>query len=206
MGTVEADPNIHPILHHNMRAHRCEGTVVHGVLANQPLFIDGASRKKCAMCVSTTTDDDKMASGIELPSITLAELTATAQLANPFDVLVADCEGCLPKLLEDMPELLTTTHTVMLEEDWIDGCAKRGDCADYDKMYGQLKLAGLREVEVISSYENGLRKLVWSKNRMPAHRGPACYVPPAKGEHEGSNAQYAKTISQVLAHIQDTEA
>merc|ERR1719378_1034782 len=98
------------------------------------------------------------------------------------------------------------THTVMLEEDWIDGCAKRGDCADYDKMYGQLKLAGLREVEVISSYENGLRKLVWSKNRMPAHRGPACYVPPVKGEHEGSNAQYAKTISQVLAHIQDTEA
>jgi hypothetical protein len=39
------------------------------------------------------------------------------QLSRPFTALVADCEGCLPTILEETPEILDTIQTILIEHD-----------------------------------------------------------------------------------------
>lgn len=39
------------------------------------------------------------------------------QLSRPFTALVADCEGCLPTILEETPEILDTIQIILIEHD-----------------------------------------------------------------------------------------
>lgn len=42
------------------------------------------------------------------------------QIAQPYNVLVADCEGALYYILQDFPELLNTIETIIVENDYRD--------------------------------------------------------------------------------------
>lgn len=63
-----------------------------------------------------------------------------------FDTLVADCEGCVAKIVRDFPAFVASLHTIILEADYGVGLQPQG-FADYNAMLGALLGMGFVVVE-----------------------------------------------------------
>lgn len=109
----------------NGRAHGCAYKVVHGALSRTPLRVpayDPGARKW--IFVRTSPD----ARGPRVPTVRTLPVVPTA--------LVADCEGCLGKVLDEFPEILAKLRFVYVEND--------GPSGVYASIRRHLEGAGLR--------------------------------------------------------------
>lgn len=112
---LEPVKDIFKVLLKNKRLHNCKFNAVCGTLSFDKL--------KIKSCDESSSISDQ---GEVTENFNLSELVNI--INKDFTVIFADCEGCLPNILIEFPELFVNLKKVILETD-------RPDLCDYDSMY-----------------------------------------------------------------------
>jgi len=113
--TVEPDAKVWGALKHNTATHNCDFHLLQGVLGTVPQTI---VRDGYGTFTKTSSDDNSMAT-------TFADVEKRFGLR--FDTLVVDCEGCMDRVLDENPGMLTNIQLIMLELDgWRQDWATHG--------------------------------------------------------------------------------
>lgn len=118
----EPDKTVIKCLIKNRKSHKSKFTIFNGIISEKPkkLYLNGF-----ATTALNTTKNDKN----KIPSWTLKEIMDIAKL--DFNVLVADCEGCLCDFFEENKNYLKNYKTIIFEKDYPDRC-------DYNNIHEQL--------------------------------------------------------------------
>jgi len=103
--TVEPDAKVWGALKHNTATHNCDFHLLQGVLGTVPQTIVGWGY---GTFTKTSSDSNSMAT-------TFADVEKRFGLR--FDTLVVDCEGCMDRVLDENPGMLTNIQLIMLELD-----------------------------------------------------------------------------------------
>lgn len=161
---VEPGINILPSLYSNLYRNNCLPEVFNGVISKTPLFFqeDGlSSRTRCEPCSSES---------IIVPNKTLSQIMDETGLK--FDTLIADCEGCFEKFIDENIDYLDKFKLISFEEDFHQDC-------DYEKIkrilvehkFVCIRPGGhsvwVRNVEVPQPspiVSNNKKKFLWNKN------------------------------------------
>ena len=106
---LECDQNSATMLTHNKALNNLEFFIEPSALSNRKLIMQGWN---------TIVSDVVLEGYVEVQTITLDQLTAKYNIA--FDTLVLDCEGAFYYILIDMPQILVSVKTVIMENDYHD--------------------------------------------------------------------------------------
>lgn len=116
---VEPDKNVFTQMFRNLIHHNCNPHVFNGVISKKPLFFQQNGT------ASLAREDKCSCDAYIVPNKSLEQLIYETGLK--FDTLVADCEGCLEKFIDENIEYLDKFKMITFEEDCHDYC-------DYDKI------------------------------------------------------------------------
>ena len=111
--SVEPDERVWNALEYNKKNNKCDFNIFKGVISER--------KKKLSKINDTdgygtvTIDSDDLTLEQSLNVISFTELEKKYNLK--FNVLVADCEGCLGELLKDNPHLYTQLKMIFYEKD-----------------------------------------------------------------------------------------
>ncbi len=125
---VEPDENVIPSLKSNLERHECSCEVL-------PQFISNTNKKIVYNGYSTIIENSDSKTSNQISYEEFKEL-----YPQSFNVLVADCEGCLYEFLESMGEDFNKLNKVIFEADQPDIC-------DYSKVKEKLTNAGFKETD-----------------------------------------------------------
>lgn len=156
---VEPDDDVIDSLRKNRDMHNCEFHILHGVISNSPVKLfktskdvemDQVVRNEKDYGASTVERNDIQLEGVSSKTYTLEEVTNMFNLK--FNVLVADCEGCLEKFYNENKDFFRDLRMITYEKDQSDVC-------DYNVIenalieYGFIrKIEGFHELWEKSSY------------------------------------------------------
>ncbi len=124
---IEPDENVLPALEKNKRLNNCDFTIC-------PKFISNKNKKIVYDGYGTRIED----SDNEINSQQISYATFKEMYPQTFNVLVADCEGCLGEFLENMGNDFNNLTKIIYEEDQPHMC-------DYEKIKDKLIAAGFVE-------------------------------------------------------------
>ncbi len=140
---VEPDDRVWNALEQNKIRNNCNFHIVKGIistkkksLANKDVYYNGYG--------AITVDDPNSS----IVSYTLKEVEEKYNLR--FNVLIADCEGCMEEFFDENYQLYTQLRIIIFEADYPERC-------NYSKIKENLKNNNFKEVE--SGHQN-----VWLKN------------------------------------------
>jgi len=122
---IEPDARVIPALLKNRDRHNSMFTVYQNIISNTPsqlIYADYATRVVCC-------HDDS--SNEAIPSIKLCDITHHHNISS-FTALVADCEGCLERFIDDHMHILPSLRMITYEQDF-------GETCDYKKIENILK-------------------------------------------------------------------
>lgn len=108
--SVEPDPSVHTALMKNIKNNNCNVNVIKGFI----------SRKKLDIKINGYGSRGKENKNSKLKSYTLEDVEEKFNLK--FNVLVADCEGCLETFLDENPKLIKNLNKIIFEYDRPDVC------------------------------------------------------------------------------------
>ena len=134
---VEPDENVWKVLDKNKKYNNATFKIVKGVISNHPLSLINRGYG------STTVKNDKS----KIPHYTLNEIKQKYNIK--FNVLVADCEGCLENFFEENPSFYKDLRMIIFEKDYPNNC-------NYKKIENNLKNNKFKCLE--SGHQN-----VWEK-------------------------------------------
>lgn len=128
---VEPDQLVWSALDQNLQSHDCQATVLKGVVGTQERHIVTPSGYGTRTALAQLT----------VPSTSF--VTLEAQLGQPFDAMLIDCEGCVETFLAENPTALDNIKVIMLEGDMgvysghmAPDCGDR--CVKYDELINSL--------------------------------------------------------------------
>jgi glycosyl transferase family 25 len=116
---VEPDRAVFKQMFCNILQNKCKPHVFNGVISKTPLFF------KQNGTASIAREDKCSCDAYIVPNKSLDQLISETGLK--FDTLVADCEGCLEKFIDENIKYLDTFKMITFEEDCHDYC-------DYEKI------------------------------------------------------------------------
>ncbi len=125
---VEPDSNVIPSLEKNKTANNCEFVIF-------PKFISNSNKKIIYDGYATRIEDSNDKSDSQMSYLEFKKI-----FPQQFNVLVADCEGCLFEFLEMMNDDFNLLNKVIYEADQPHIC-------DYNKVKEKLLNAGFRLVD-----------------------------------------------------------
>lgn len=134
---VEPDKNVWNALEYNKKVNNCKFHIVKGFISNKKLGLTGEG-------YGATSLEQKNSS---IPSYTLSEIQKKYKLK--FNVLIADCEGCLETFLDDNSFLYNNLRMIIFEADNPDKC-------NYDKIRQNLSKFNFKNI--LNGFQN-----VWIK-------------------------------------------
>lgn len=138
---VEPDERVWDALEKNKKTNNCEFNIVKGFISNKKLKLTGLSTHSG---YGTTSEED---SSSKISSYTLDEIKQKYKIT--FNVLVADCEGCLEQFFDENNGVYDDLRLVMFEADYDNKC-------NYDKIKTNLANKGFKNI--IEGHQN-----VWKK-------------------------------------------
>jgi FkbM family methyltransferase len=125
---VEPDLNVIPTLKKNLDAHQCNCEIL-------PKYISNKNKKIVKQGYGTFIEDSDEPNdqGISYSDFKL-------KYPQKFNVLIADCEGCLQEFLEIMGDDFSNLNKVIFEQD-------RGEMCNYELIKNKLIQSGFKEVD-----------------------------------------------------------
>jgi FkbM family methyltransferase len=134
--SVEPDPSVWPFLEENRRSHSCNFWILHGAVSDVAFTVSQqgyGTRTLPTATTSTTNSTAKsttsvLSSNSSNPSSTSSSSSSFMSLQHlqnlvnlRFNVLLIDCEGCLPHVLpgnnDDLTMMLKHVRLILLEGD-----------------------------------------------------------------------------------------
>jgi FkbM family methyltransferase len=170
---VEPDPSVWKYLHENRRSHNCNFWIYHGAVSDVPFTVfdhgygtrtyfssnsssfpgDAISSFPNSSTLVTAFDSASGAFPLRASHMSLNRLQTIISLQ--FNVLLIDCEGCLPHLLPGdntrLKKLLKNVRLILLEGDMgttAPDCKK--DCVDYQLWVNRFREVGFKLEEQIT--------------------------------------------------------
>lgn len=143
--SVEPDQRVYTALSKNKQINNCEFHIVNGFISNKKLSL---TRIDCCDGYGTTAIED---TNSKIPSYTFQNVVDKFGLK--FNVLVADCEGCLCDFFKENPAFIASLRMIIFEADYDTKC-------DYNKIRNQLLNNGFVD-QVVSRHKV---QNVWIKN------------------------------------------
>jgi hypothetical protein len=139
---VSLDPDLSAINYAtiNMINHGVYFESVHGIISNKPQITKNQG-------YATTTEDAEYS---EIPNYSISQLQEKYNII--FNTLVADCEGCLEKVIKEND--LTNFTKILFEKDQADSC-------NYDYIFEYLENNGF--INVKHSYDIGYDHFIFIK-------------------------------------------
>jgi len=138
---VEPDKKVWKALEYNKNVNNYKFNIVKGFVSNKKL---GLINKKSYDGYAATAVEKKNST---IPSYTLTEIQKKYKLK--FNVLIADCEGCLESFLDENSFLYNNLRMLIFEADYPDKC-------NYDKIRQNLSKFNFKNV--LNDHQN-----VWIK-------------------------------------------
>jgi hypothetical protein len=129
---VEPDFRVWGPLEYNKMINDCKFYIHKGFLSSTPL-----SLKNIDQCDGGYGSTSFIDSNSKLPIVTVHELEDSINCK--FNVLVADCEGCLESFFKDNPFMYDQLRMIIFEGDYPDSC-------DYTKIINELSTKGFSQV------------------------------------------------------------
>jgi len=131
--TLEPIPELFQVLNKNISFHKCGGAILKGYLGKESgrTFRTLGSRDKNLfssreipargrkLSVKSEDQSRRTAPFYHPDSFTLPQLLE--HVNTPFSFLFADCEGCLPQIIQEYPELLDNLRCLLFELDYHSG-------------------------------------------------------------------------------------
>ena len=139
---IEPDERVWSALETNKTTNQCFFHIVKGCLSRHPLSVTNLTK---ANGYATSTIVDLSSS---IPFVSLEEIYTTYQVPT-FNVLVADCEGCLQQVLREFPEVLDPLRLFIFEADSPKTC-------DYEPIRKLLAEKGFTKIK--EGFQNVWRK------------------------------------------------
>jgi FkbM family methyltransferase len=142
---VEPDSRVWEALEKNKKNNNCDFTIVKGFISNKKLDLinlDGTWNGYA----STYIENDNT----KIPSYTLEEIML--KYIKKFNVLVADCEGCLELFFDENPDFYDNLRLIIFEEDYPNKC-------NYNKIKN--KLIEKKFNKIVEGHQN-----VWIKSTL----------------------------------------
>lgn len=134
--SIEPDPRVWSALTQNLAQNKCNVNLVKGVLSKTKAYSQG--RPGISGYGNAVSSDSR---GTPTPNYALDDVMKMYKVDH-FDTLVADCQGCLPQVLDENPALLKMLTFIINEEDQHGGGV--GAEAFYKPMEEKLKSAGFK--------------------------------------------------------------
>jgi FkbM family methyltransferase len=146
--SVEPDPSVWPFLEENRRSHSCNFWVYHGAVSDVPFSILEQGYGTRALPSSPSANATLSSNTASIMS--LKDLQNIVGLR--FNVLLIDCEGCLPHLLpgndDDLARHLKHVRLILLEGDMATTAPDcKVDCVDYSVWSKRFEKIGFKILE-----------------------------------------------------------
>ena len=139
---IEPDNRVWDSLELNNIANNCEFNIIKGFISDKKMSLTNLEDYSG---YGTTSFEDELS---DIPSYSLNEIKKKYEI--DFNVIVADCEGCLGNFLKENLSVLDNIRLFIFESDYPEKC-------DYNQIKEKLSLKGF--VEILSGHQN-----VWIKN------------------------------------------
>lgn len=139
---IEPDSRVWDSLERNKIANNCEFNIIKGFISDKKMSLTNLEDYSG---YGTTSFEDELS---DIPSYSLNEIKKRYEI--DFNVIVADCEGCLGNFLKENLSVLDNIRLFIFESDYPEKC-------DYNQIKENLSLKGF--VEILSGHQN-----VWIKN------------------------------------------
>lgn len=139
---IEPDFRVWDSLERNKIVNNCEFNIIKGFISDKKMSLTNLDDYSG---YGTTSIEDELS---DIPSYSLNEIKQNFNIN--FNVIVADCEGCLENFLNENPSVLDNIRLFIFEADYPEKC-------NYNQIREKFSLNGF--VEVLSGHQN-----VWVKN------------------------------------------
>lgn len=153
--SIEPDKTILKALKENKKRNGCKFKIMEGVLSNDPLCLikrENSQWNGYDAFTMKCKDVDDTFSKSEVKKVKTYSLMDLNQKYN-FNVLIADCEGCLPTFYKENPEFFYQLRMIIFEKDYIN--KYREDYIEFEK---ELSLLGF--IHEINGLQNVFIKLL----------------------------------------------
>ncbi len=138
--SVEPDSDVWNALENNLINNRCNANIIKGFISNNPVELNKNGYSSYGIESKNST----------LPNYTINEIKEKYKINN-FNVLIADCEGCLEKFVRENEDMVKKLEIITYESDQPHMC-------DYNYLKTLLENNNFKLIET-SNYQ--VDRLVW---------------------------------------------
>lgn len=138
---VEPDDRVWECLELNKITNNCHFNIVKGCISQNRMSIKYDSRKWKFQRYATYCEIDSIGN---TPNYSLSEIKTSTNIKD-FNVLIADCEGCLPLFILENIDILNYLRLIIFEQD-------RSNIIDYSETQNILTQYNFIEIEFIKPH------------------------------------------------------